>query len=102
MLLLCVFFGFIITCNAQITKRINIDSRDIQRNKIVANGRVYERFMLKNAFFESDPGKPDLPVMSYKFFIPKGKKVSNVKFKPVVDISDYVDPTFQKPDTIQF
>jgi hypothetical protein len=61
-------------------KTLSFDLKNIERKEIKIKGNVYEKIVMKKAFHSYDAGKPDLPVFYYKFYVPKGKKATNVTF----------------------
>ena len=83
-LIFVAFFLFqliaIHNCMLGQNKTISISLNDIERKDIITKGVTYEKIVMKNASTNFDIGKPDLPVIYYKFYVPKGEKVSNANF----------------------
>ena len=65
----------------QAVKHLSYSFTDMERTTQKKHGNNFEKVKLKMAFQSQNVGKPDLPVYYYKFYVPKGKTVSEITFK---------------------
>ena len=61
-------------------KKLVFDQPKIEHQNIKLQSKSYEKLVFDNAFYNNEVGKPDLPVFYYKFYVPKGKTVTDVTF----------------------
>lgn len=81
--ILSILFTFPYRVSGQISKTISFDKAGIERRNLKKGGKAYESVMFKESFRSRDVGKPDLPVFYYRFYIPKGQVVTDIKFKSI-------------------
>eukprot|EP00825_Cyclidium_porcatum_P033463 TRINITY_DN35473_c0_g1_i2.p1 TRINITY_DN35473_c0_g1~~TRINITY_DN35473_c0_g1_i2.p1 ORF type:complete len:340 (-),score=28.17 TRINITY_DN35473_c0_g1_i2:111-1130(-) len=75
-----VLFGllFIIKTNAQINYSINFNIENLQTLTDTVSGNVYDVIEFENLVYNSDTGKPFLPIKGLNFIIPANSDVSGI------------------------
>ncbi len=68
---------------SQISKTFSFDTVVIGQFTLNNATVTYDKILQNNYIHSVNLGKPDLPIFSYTFYVPKGKKVSDIGFTPI-------------------
>ncbi len=79
-IVMAIAFVLPYTVTGQISKSLSYSMDSIRRTTVYKRGAGYEQVQMSGAFRSYDAGEPDLPVFYYKFYVPKGKKVTGATF----------------------